>query len=459
MHVPPRSRGTTLAKAQTSYAAKKIVLPLQRFFHTETTSGLMLLAATAAALVWANFAPDSYEHFWETKIALQIGAFVLSHSLHHWINDALMVIFFFVVGLEIKREFAHGELSGWKRSALPVICAFGGMVVPATIYALFNAGTPASSGWGIPMATDIAFALGVLALVGDRIPSAARVFLLALATVDDIGAILVIAVFYTSQLSWMALVWAVVLVAVIVVMQRLGVQSVASYVPLGVFFWLAVLASGVHATIAGVILGLLTPTKAVLPKKEFADEAECIVSDIRKAVDVDDNATSEALLGSMEQLSVETEATADRLIRILHPWSGYVVLPLFALANAGVHLNATVLRDAIGSHVAQGIAFGLILGKSLGITLAAYLAVKFGLATMVRDVRWSQMLGVSTLAGIGFTVSIFITDLAFTDPTIVETGKIGVLCASLIAGVGGFALLRFGPRSHKVPPSDTLVIG
>lgn len=444
MHVPPRSRGSAQFHARSSVAAERIVLPAQRFFHTETTSGLILLAAAIAALVWANSpVAESYGRFWSTDIAVHVGRFSISHSLREWINDALMVIFFFVVGLEIKREFVHGELSGWKRSSLPVLCALGGMVVPAALYAVFNAGGTGSRGWGIPMATDIAFALGVLALVGERIPASARIFLLALATVDDIGAILVIAIFYTDHLAIVPLIWAVLFVGGIVTMRRLGLHSAATYIPIGVLLWFAILQSGVHATIAGVALGLLTPTEPLFDKKTFGTTAAGLVADIQSAVKTRDNDATEALLGKMEQLSAGTEAPADRLVRILHPWSGYVILPLFALANAGVTFSFGVVKSAISNPIAQGVVVGLLAGKFLGITGFAFLATKLRLATLGKDIGWRQMSGLAILGGVGFTVSLFVADLAFEENGPLETAKIGVLVASILAGTTGYLLLRF----------------
>jgi NhaA family Na+:H+ antiporter len=443
MHIPPRSRGRARVKADRSYAARQLLLPLQRFVHTETNGAFVLLAAAIAALVWANLGTGaSYENLWNSDVALRVGAWSLSHTLREWINDALMVVFFFVVGLEIKRELVHGELSGWKRSALPVICAAGGMIVPAALYAAFNAHTNAASGWGIPMATDIAFALGVLALLGDRLPSSVRVFLLALAVVDDIGAILVIAVFYTPHLEFLPLIAAFVVMVLIMVMQRLQVRTIWQYIPISILFWFAVLESGIHATLAGVVLGLITPTRPDFAKSTFAKKAENLVQKFQSAVTGEDNSTAEGALGELEQLTISTEAPAERLVRLLHPWSSYLVLPIFALANAGVPLSAAFAREALSSHLAQGIAAGLILGKAAGITAFAYVAIRLRLASPIPGVHWLQMTGIALLAGIGFTVSLFITDLAFTDPSLVGIAKIAVLAASFLAGIGGFALLR-----------------
>ena len=444
MHIPARSRGSALAKAESSFVAQRILLPAQHYLHTEITSGILLVAAAVAALIWANSSVgNSYGRFWDTHFALQFGIFSISHTLREWINDGLMAIFFFVVGLEIKREFVHGELVGWKRSALPILCALGGMIVPAALYLAFNGGKDGAHGWGIPMATDIAFSLGVLSLVGSRIPSSARIFLLALATVDDLGAIMVIALFYTDHLAIVPLLWGVIIAALIVVMRRLGVRTAASYIPFGVLFWFAVLESGVHSTVAGVILGILTPTEAIREKKTYSEMATGLVKGIKDAVAAKDTDSAEALLGRMEQLTTETEAPADRLVRMLHPWSAYMILPLFALANAGVTFNLSMLKTAFAHPITLGIVAGLFVGKCLGITGFAFAAVRLGIANRVPGVSWAQIAGIAMLGGIGFTISLFISDLAFREQAMVEMSKIGVFGASVAAGVAGYLLLRF----------------
>ncbi len=445
IRIPPRSRGRVLARARSSYAARRLLLPAQKFVHTEVSGGIVLLAAALAALAWANspWAP-SYDALWNTELSLRAGHLVIAHSLREWVNDALMVIFFFVVGLEVKREFVHGELSGWRRASLPVVAAVGGMVVPALLYTAFNHGQATARGWGIPMATDIAFALGVLALLGDRVPSSLRIFLLALATVDDIGAILVIAVFYTERLAPLPVLFALLLIAAIVVMQRLGVKNLLYYAPVALLFWFAVLASGVHATIAGVILGFVTPTEAYLSRQDYAESGQGLMAEVKQAIASADSDRTESLLGQMEELTAATEAPADRLIRLIHPWSSYLVLPVFALANAGVVLSAEAIRQAFASPAARGIAAGLIAGKLIGIVSFALLAVRFGLARLAGDVRWAQMVGVGILGGIGFTVSLFISDLAFAGPALVSQAKVGILLASLLAGIAGYLVLRAG---------------
>ncbi|HKU20473.1 MAG TPA: Na+/H+ antiporter NhaA [Terriglobales bacterium] len=443
--IPPRSRGKAVVRTSGSYSARRFLLPVQKFVHTEVSGGIVLLAAAVAALVWANSPwADSYEALWSTVASLRIGSFLLAHSLREWVNDALMVLFFFVVGLELKRELLRGELSDWQRASLPVAAALGGMIVPASLYIIFNYSQPTEHGWGIPMATDIAFALGVLAMLGHRIPSSLRVFLLALATVDDVGAILVIAVFYSGRLMAVALVFGLVLITMIVVMQRLGVRNLLYYVPVAALFWLAVLASGVHATIAGVILGFLTPIRPYVTKEAFSQSGVRLTSEVQQAVAVGDGNQAEGLLGQIEELTAATEAPADRLIRLLHPWSSFLVLPIFALANAGVVLTTETLQHALAGpvSVSRGILVGLVIGKPLGIASFAFFAVRLRLARLVGNVRWAHLFGVGFLGGIGFTVSLFISDLAFADPAVADRAKMGVLIGSLVAGIAGYLILR-----------------
>jgi NhaA family Na+:H+ antiporter len=443
--IPARSRGKAVVRARGSYSARRLLLPIQRFVHTEVSGGIVLLFAAIAALVWANSRwASSYDLLWNTEASLRVGRFFLTHSLREWVNDALMVIFFFVVGLELKREFLRGELSDWKHASLPVAAAVGGMVVPASLYAVFNYSQTTLHGWGIPMATDIAFALGVLALLGDRVPSPMRVFLLALATVDDIGAILVIAVFYSGQLVPNALVFAFLLIGVIVAMQRLGVRNLLYYAPVAALFWFAVLESGVHATIAGVILGFLTPVRPSVTNEEFAESAPVLIGNVEQALGIGNRDEAEGLLGQFEELTASTEGTADRLIRLIHPWSSFLILPIFALANAGVPFSTEALHQAFTGpvSVSRGILVGLVFGKPLGIVLFAFLAVRLRLAILGDSIRWPHLVGIGMLAGIGFTVSLFISDLAFADPFIAARAKMGVLIGSLLAGIAGYLMLR-----------------
>ena len=452
MVVPVRSRGSTLVRAGSSEAARRLVLPAQTFVHTEMIGGVVLLAAAVASLVWANSRwGSSYETLWSIETSIHIGRFTLSHTLRDWINDALMVVFFFVVGLEVKRELVHGQLAEWRRASLPVACALGGMLVPAVLFLLLNSGVASARGWGIPMATDIAFAVSVLALVGDGVPAALRVFLLALATVDDVGAILVIALFYSDHLSLLVLGIALLLIGVLIAMQRLGVQNLLYYFPVAVLFWFAVLQSGVHATIAGVILGLITPTSARVTRHAFLDSGTRTLPALKAAVRSKDEENAEAVLGKMEELTSVTESAADRLVRLLHPWSSYLILPVFALANAGVTLSPEIAYHSMLSPVARGVFLGLVFGKPAGIVLFAWLAVRLRLAHLMSGVGWLHMAGVGLLGGIGFTVSLFISDLAFTETGLVAHAKLGILLASLIAGIAGFVTLSVVGRGNHVP--------
>ncbi len=407
----------------------------------------MLLVSAVTAMIWANSPwQDSYHDLWEAVITVDLGFVLFQEDLQHWVNDGLMALFFFVVGLEIKREMTHGELSSKRTAALPVIAALGGMIVPATIYFSLNVGGDGQKGWGIPMATDIAFALGVLALVGRGIPSQLRIFLLTLAIADDIGAILVIAVFYTSDLSFTALGLAGLFLAGTALVRRLGVVEVSIYLLLGIGLWAAMLKSGIHATLAGVILGLLTPASAHMAKEVFLESLDSLTRAYRQALHDRDEHEAEAALGEIEDLVQATEAPVERLERILHPFTSYLVIPVFALANAGLEFSGDSIRDATTSSVTLGIAIGLLAGKFFGILGASWLAVRLGLADLPSGGRWSQIAGVAMLAGIGFTVSLFITGLAFDDEILISDAKMGIFGASLIAGISGYTLLRLTTR-------------
>ncbi|HEY7097372.1 MAG TPA: Na+/H+ antiporter NhaA [Terriglobales bacterium] len=443
--IPARSREKTAMQARGFYPARRLLLPVQKFVHTEVSGGLILFTVTVIALIWANSRwASSYDALWNAETSWRVGSFLLAHSLREWVNDGLMAIFFFVVGLELKREIVRGELSDWQRASLPIAAAVGGMVIPALVYIAFNYAEPTVRGWGIPMATDIAFALGVLALLGDRIPASLRVFLLALATVDDIGAIVVIAIFYSGHLVFTALLAALILIAAIAAMQRLGVRNLLCYLPVAALFWFAVLLSGVHATIAGVILGFVTPMSPYLTKETFSATIPDPITNHKQAEAVGERDRSEALLEELETLTAATEAPGDRLIRLIHPWSSFLVLPIFALANAGIVLSSEVFREALAGPigVSRGIIFGLVVGKVVGIVSFAFLAIQLGLARLIDGISWLHVLGAGVLGGIGFTVSLFITDLAFIDPVVNARAKLGVVIASVISGAGGYLMLR-----------------
>ena len=441
--VPPRSHGFRVARAPRSYVMREALLPLQRFIHSETAGAVLLFAAAVLALAWAN-SPWSTTYFrlWQQTLSIDLGVFALTKDLRHWINDGLMALFFFLVGLEIKRELVHGELSDARQAALPGFAALGGMVGPALLYLALNAGGEGERGWGIPMATDIAFALAVLALAGPRIPSSARVFLLALAIADDIGAILVIALFYTQELAVGSLAISCVLLAVIVIMRRMGARNALAYAVVGTMFWAAVLKSGVHATIAGVVLGILTPANPPFARSRFVESAELLVDRIRKAEAEGNRAAAEAVLGQFEELSSATEAPVERLERKVHPWISYLVLPLFGLANTGVSLGGQQWGELLRSPVLIGIAIGLMLGKPLGILAFTWAAVRFKVSKLPPELTWQLLGGLGLLAGIGFTVSLFIAGLAFEEQRLLSQSKIAILAASLMAGLFGFLFLR-----------------
>ncbi|HEX9124589.1 MAG TPA: Na+/H+ antiporter NhaA, partial [Actinomycetota bacterium] len=395
---------------------------------------------------WAN-SPwrEGYERLWHTTFTAGVGDWSISEDLRHWVNDGLMALFFLVVGLEIKRELFTGELRDRRTAILPAIAALGGMVVPALIYLALNAGGEGASGWGIPMATDIAFALGVLTLAARHAPSNLKPFLLTLAIVDDIGAIIVIALFYSGGLTWGALGVAFGLCGLIVLLERIHVRAGAVYVVLGVGVWLATFESGVHPTIAGVALGLLTPAVPFQRPRAVSEEAHRVADET-----VDDPFPPDAdahLWLLLAGLSREAVSPLARLEEVLHPWTSWVIVPLFALANAGVALSGSALREASTSPVAVGILLGLVVGKVAGISLASLLAVKTGLARLPESVRWRDLVGTAAVAGIGFTVSLFIAELAFDQAALRDTAKVGILAASLVAGLAGFLLLRSSPES------------
>jgi NhaA family Na+:H+ antiporter len=433
-----------------SLVTRALVMPIQQFIHIQGISSFFLLAAAIVALIWANSPwQASYHHVWELELTLS----GLMLPVHAWINDALMAIFFFLVGMEIKHEIVHGELADVRRAALPVFGALGGMIVPALLFVAFNYRHPGQHGWGVPMATDIAFSLGVLGMV-KGIPSDLKVFLLSLAIADDIGAILVIAVFYTNALDRTALFAGIVILALIYLLLKLGIYRPILYFVLGVGFWGAILRSGIHATIAGVILGFMVPTTAPLSLIDFQDIASGMARNFRDAMAKHDLLEAKNVLGGFDALLTNTESTSERLTRQLNDWVSFLVLPLFALANAGVSFSGGAWKDLLTSRIAWGVVIGLVVGKPLGIIGFARAAVRAGLAQMPPGVSWKQLNAVGLLAGIGFTVSIFISSLAFDDATQLMEAKAAVLGASLIAGVLGYVTLREATMSQRVQTSE-----
>ncbi len=431
-----------------------------RFVHSQAFGSTLLLAATLAALLLANSRwSEFYFGYLQTKVGLSWGSASFALSVQHWINDLLMVVFFFVVGLEIKRELVAGQLSTVRKAAVPVVAAVGGMVVPALIYAWLNPAGDAAAGWGVPMATDIAFALGVLALFGDRVPVGLKVFLTALAIVDDLGAVLVIAIFYTHQIFWPGLIVAAAFLAAIALANRARVGHPVAYVALALGVWAGVLASGVHATVAGVLVAMVVPVRSRMNPREFLELTDDRLSRLRAA-----RLTSDSMLEDRWQLDAISDlrrvASNMRppglaLEETLHPFVAYAILPLFAFFNAGVAVSGNLV-DSLLHPVGLGILTGLFLGKQLGVTAFTWAAVKIGRAEPPEGVGWGQIYGGACLAGIGFTMSIFVTQLAFRDPANLDHAKVGILFASVVAAAWGAAVLAVRLPRQNIQPTVTV---
>ncbi len=418
--------------------ARGVVRPMARFLRIEAASGVLLLAASVAAMVWANSpAGDSYFHLLETHLDLRFGDFALELTLHEFINDALMALFFFVAGLEIKREMVVGELRDRRAAAMPVIAALGGMVVPALIFFALNAGGPGAKGWGVPMATDIAFAVGIVSLLGPRVPAQLKLFLLTLAVADDLGAIGVIAVVYSQSISFAWLGVALALLASAYGLRRARVWYLPVYVVIGVVAWYAMFRSGVHATVAGVAMGFLTPVAALKPdldREQITDHLEGL-----------EEITAADIRAAAFHLR-ETVPVGERIVDTLLPWTSFVIIPIFALANAGVRISGSALADAIGSTVTIGVALGLMAGKTIGVCGAAYLAARLGIGVLPRGATFLHMLGISMAAGIGFTVALFVTGLAFDTTVLQDQAKIGIFAASIGAAIISGVVLSLAAR-------------
>ena len=422
--------------------------PIHSFIHTEEIGAIILLLGAVAALGWVNSPwSDTYDDFWHTHIAFDIHIFAISEDLKHLVNDGLMAVFFFLVGLEIRRELRNGELSTFRKAALPALAAVGGMVVPAAVYLLFNRSGDGVVGWGIPMATDIAFALGVLALVGKQIPAELRVFLLGLAVVDDLGAIAVIATFYTETIDWVHLGLAVGMFLVIWAFLRLGVRSLGFYIILCVLMWQFLLESGIHATLAGVALAAIVPSEPDLQRKDYPKAVKPLLHDFKLAMEKGDQEKAQSITEQIEKLSGSTQGAMERLEAMVHPWVSFAILPIFALANAGIVFSLETLSGAANSHITLGIATALLVGKVVGIFGMSWLAVRLGIGQLPSNVRWRHIVGIGFLAGIGFTVAIFVAGIAFDDLALIDQSKMGIFGASIIAGVIGYLFLRTaGPR-------------
>lgn len=426
---PPEAWGPLLSLKQ------KVGRPLERFLHIEAASGVLLLVTASVAMLWANSPwAGAYRQFWHTPIGFRVGQLVFERPLEWVVNDGLMAIFFFLVGLEIRREVHCGELSEWRRAALPAAAALGGMLAPAVIYLALAGQADTRSGWGVPMATDIAFAVGVLTLLGRRVPPALRVLLLALAVIDDLGAIVVIAIFYSAGLLWSGLLVAAAAIGAILLMQRSGVRTKALYVAPAIVAWAGVYAAGIHPTIAGVMVGLITPVRAWLGPDGF-------VAGMRHEIDVLQGAAPSALSGSLRQVDLarrEALSPAESLIRTLHPWVAFGIMPVFALANAGVSLEG-VSFDATSWRVATSVAIGLVVGKPLGILVVCWVTVRLGIGRLPVGVTARHLVVLGVVAGVGFTMALFIAQLAFGDQRLLAAAKMGILAAS--GGAGILALL------------------
>ncbi len=420
--------------------------PFQNFLEKEASGGILLLIFTVLALVWANspFA-ESYSHLWHTKLSIGFENFILNYSLHHWINDGLMAIFFFVVGLEIKRELLVGELSSLKKASLPIMAALGGMIFPALFYVAFNFGKESLSGWGIPMATDIAFAIGILALLGSKVPTGLKVFITALAIADDIGAVLVIAFFYTSNISIISLAIAGGVLVLLMAANLSGIRNLIVYSVLGIILWLAFLFSGIHATVAGVLLAFTIPASSRINTAQFLSKGKKLLEDFdqsgEEGPDVLSSEDREGIVQSLEENCEKIMVPLQRFEHKLHPWVSFFIMPVFAFANAGVIISGKFISE-LTDPVSLGIVTGLFFGKQLGISAFTWFSVKLKMASLPFGVTWKQIYAGGILAGIGFTMSLFIANLAFTSEELLTISKVGILTASLLSGLIGFFILK-----------------
>jgi NhaA family Na+:H+ antiporter len=409
----------------------------------EASSGLLLLTGTIAALFWANSSwEQSYHAIWDTKVSIGFGRFVLSESRHEWINDGLMSVFFFLVGLEIKREVLIGELSSIRKAAFPFIAALGGAIVPALLFVSITYGSEGQRGWGIPMATDIAFALGALAVLGNCVPVSLKIFVTALAIADDIIAVLVIALFYTERIHVFSLAVGIAGVAVSFGANLLGIRKPAIYAVIGICVWCAVLKSGVHATVAGVLLAFTIPARTYIDRDLFLKRSRSLLDRFESAVP--NSSEAHAAIHSMETQCELVESPLHRIEHYLHPWISFLVMPLFAFSNAGVRVLGNGVA-AVTHPVSLGVALGLFIGKPLGIMFFAWASVKTGLATPPAELSWGKIFGAAWLSGIGFTMSLFVAALAFGDGVLLDMAKIGTMAASLAAGICGSMVLLRGP--------------
>lgn len=432
-----------------------LIKPFHLFFEAEASSSVLLICAIVIALLWAN-SPfgAAYHHFWESELSIGLGGYSVVKSLREWINEGLMAIFFFIVGLEIKREVSTGELASLKKALLPVGAALGGMIFPALVYFAFNHGTPTVHGWGIAMATDIAFALGALFILGKKIPLGLRVFLSALAIADDLGAVVVIALFYTETIALSSLALALVAVTLMVIANLLWVRRTLVYALLGIGLWFSLLGSGIHATVAGVLVAMCIPARGKYDTDRFLGEVgkylgefHCPPDGCGHSILLDEKHRD--AVQAIELACHDVETPLQRLEHSLHPWVAYLVIPVFALANAGLTVGTIDVAQALTSPVTLGVALGLLFGKPMGIVLFSYLFTRKDLSSLPAGVTWPHIIGAGILGGIGFTMSLFITSLSFRDPLMLDFAKVGILIASFVSGIVGIAFLHVFSMSRK----------
>ncbi|MEZ4554032.1 MAG: Na+/H+ antiporter NhaA [Dehalococcoidia bacterium] len=432
----------------------RLVQPLQEFTATEAAGGIVLVAATVVALAWANSPwSDAYQDLLHHHVVVDLGFYTIDESVHFWVNDVLMVLFFFLVGMEIKRELLVGEISSVRQAVVPLAAALGGMVVPVLIFLVIVGGSAGSHGWGIPMATDIAFALGVAALLGPRVPVGLKVLLLALAIFDDLGAVAVIAIVYSDSIAFGPLALGLLLLGGVFLMNRAGIRELSVYMFAGVLIWAAVVKSGVHPTTVGVALGVLTPIRSRYPLDRLRQEAGAFVQSLDAESGAHDRESerhfhSDAVL-RLRKLAEDAVAPLFRLEHGLNYWVAFLIVPIFALANAGVDLRGDTLASATSERLTWGVALGLLLGKPLGIVIGSWVAVRLG-AQLPSGTRWLGVLGIGAIAGIGFTVALFVAELAYTDEDLLTYGKVGILAGSFVSAIVGYLLLR---RTTVPPPT------
>lgn len=436
-------------KSTRQLVADQILRPAQQFFNKEASSSILLISATVIALIWINSnVGETYHRFWHTPISFNFGHFHISKTLLHWVNDGLMSLFFFTVGLEIKREILVGELATPKKALLPVIAALGGMIVPGLIYAVLNVGSPTIHGWAIPVATDIAFALGAVAVFGHKLPVGLRIFLAAFAIADDLGAVVIIAIFYTKEIVWSNLIISLFLIFGLALANFFWIRQTLIYAILGLAVWFFVLGSGVHPTIAGVIVSLFVPARGRYDTDNFLQN----VKKITEKFECEEQSCGYSILLNQEHLYAvqalelachDVETPLQRLMHALHPWVAFLILPLFAMGNTGLIFRGIVFSEMVSNPVVIGVIFGLVVGKPIGIMIFSYLSVKTGLASLPQEVRWSHIFGGAMLGGIGFTMSLFLSELSFVDPQILDYARIAILAGSILSAVFGMSYLGF----------------